>query len=424
MNSSRLSSEVKKLTVFRQLLEDSVMQAMLNFLDSGSSNKESAYGELYYKLTLAAEKNFLFVKNGWQNHLLNLILYHDNPFTRQAAFGRHISPSLYRAAEHDLQILHHLFQLDIASPVPWDEMFTENNKSEQIFSFTKKIIQSLVAAKSWENCVHSLIDYYSAAGAGIFGRYHTLRWDGERCSIVGVNSPDPVKLTDLIGYQRERQTVLDNTEAFLSGKTANNVLLYGDRGTGKSSTVKALANAYGEKGLRLIEIPKQYLSDFPVIINKLSNRAQYFILFVDDLSFEDFEVEYKTLKAVLEGGVEARPKNVLIYATSNRRHLIRESFSERQQDDVHAADTMQEKLSLSDRFGLVVTFSAPGQKQYLEIVEGLAKQRGLRIKKEELHRRALQWALNHSGRSGRTARQFIDYLTGSEFHRLNQHQQL
>ncbi|MEG6616354.1 ATP-binding protein [Peptococcaceae bacterium 1198_IL3148] len=412
---------INQLTVYRDLLNDDVLQAMLAFINSiNKNNAQPQYGQLFFILSTAMENDDHYVNDGWQNHLLNLIIMANNPFTRQAAtYGVNISPSLRNAAIQDLRFLQSLFNLNaqkicknlINIPL-WDNLYHVGKLSKQNFS-ASNTASALINAADWGDCVDLLINHYHRAGVGIFGRFHTLLWDGEKQNVIGVNNPDPIKLSDLIGYDWERKQIVDNTEAFIKGYPANNVLLYGDRGTGKSSTVKALVNSYGTDGLRLIEVPKQYLADFPVIIRLLSTLHQYFILFVDDLSFEDFEVEYKALKAVLEGGVETKPKNVLIYATSNRRHLIRESHSERQQDDVHAGDTMQEKLSLSDRFGLTVTFISPNQQQYLAIVEGLATGRGLNIPKEELHRQAIQWELRHSGRSGRVARQFVDYLEGT-----------
>ncbi len=398
----------KSLTLYRSILKDEAVQAFLK-ISAEKNNREELYGQLFFKLAEASEFDQQYLTNGWQNHLLNLIIQDDNPFTRQAAVkGDKINPSLFKAALHDLKILQILFN-DIDVLKDFDEMIVPTDNDELP---GKNLSVKLSSAADWSSCIKDLIKHYHLNGVGIFGRYHALRWDGETKCLVGVSHPDPVQLSDLIGYQQERQQVLDNTEALLAGCPANNVLLYGDRGTGKSSTVKALIHAYGNRGLRLIEIPKQYLVDFPAVVQQLRTRPQYFILFIDDLSFEEFEVEYKALKAVLEGGLEARPKNVLIYATSNRRHLIRETFSDRHQDDIHAADTMQEKLSLADRFGLTVTFTAPDQKQYLEIVEGLAKQQGIEMDRSELHTLALQWELRHSGRSGRVAKQFIAYLEG------------
>jgi len=229
-----------------------------------------------------------------------------------------------------------------------------------------------------------------------------------------VAHPDPVSLDELVGYEGEREPVVRNTERFVSGLSANNVLLYGDRGTGKSSTVKALLNAFASRGLRLVEVPKEALGDFPRLISLLRGRRERFLLFVDDLSFEEHETEYKGLKAVLEGSLEARPENVLLYATSNRRHLVRQRFSDRDSapDDIHPGDTVEEKLSLSDRFGLRVRFLAPDQPRYLAIVAALAARRGITLPEQELHERALRWAARHGGRSARTTRQFVDYLSG------------
>ncbi|HEX2998940.1 MAG TPA: ATP-binding protein, partial [Armatimonadota bacterium] len=234
--------------------------------------------------------------------------------------------------------------------------------------------------------------------------------------LEGIETPDPIRLSDLIGYEQERDLLLRNTEHFLAGMQANNVLLYGDRGTGKSSSVKALLNEYAERGLRLIEVPKHQLGAFPRILRLLRGRPERFILFVDDLSFEENESSYKDLKAVLEGNLEVRPENVLLYATSNRRHLIPERFSDRDgsSEEIHARDTQEEKLSLSDRFGITITFLSPTQALYLEIVSGLAQREGLRLSEAELRRQALQWATRHNGWSGRSARQFLDFALGEQ----------
>jgi uncharacterized protein len=224
-----------------------------------------------------------------------------------------------------------------------------------------------------------------------------------------VLEPDPVRLVELVGYEREREPLLRNTERFLTGLPAHHALLYGLPGTGKSSTVKAVLNEYADRGLRLVEVAKEDLGALPRVLEALRGRGPRFVIFVDDLSFEEHEVEYKSLKALLEGSVEKSPENVRVYATSNRRNLVRERFSERE-DDVHARDTTQEKLSLAARFGLRVTFAVPDQGRYLEIITGLARQRGIEIPEAELVERATLWDRWHAGRSGRTARQFVDEL--------------
>jgi predicted AAA+ superfamily ATPase len=331
----------------------------------------------------------------------------------------------------------------------------------------REIKELLLKSDSWPDCTEDLAEFHRSCGSGIFSKYRAFVWRripalaiaggynipgidpacdqagyyqvpgnipvhqgsvscpdsdcaqaaGTVGEFIGVESPDPVRFSDLISYDLEREEVIQNTLHFLDGRPANNILLYGDRGTGKSSTVKALANEYHDRGLRIIEVPKGLLADFPLIIRRLDGRNLKFILFVDDLSFEDNEENYTSLKAILEGGLEIKPDNVLIYATSNRKHLIKERFSERAglasgsvDDEIRAADTIQEKLSLSDRFGITVVFSSPDKKTYLEIVEGMAKKRGLKIDREHLHREAMKWELQYSGRSPRTARQFVDWL--------------
>ena len=305
------------------------------------------------------------------------------------------------------------------------------------------LARRLAAAPDWGALTAALAAHYARYGSGRFARYRAFRWVDPQTGVVPVPVPDAVRPGDLIGYAAERALLRSNTVQFLAGYPANNVLLYGDRGTGKSSSVKALLNerrpaggpggpdgpedgsAAGASGaaggavdwsrLRLIEVPKARLADFPAIVAGLRRRPQRFILFVDDLSFEEGETQYKDMKAMLEGGLEARPENVVVYATSNRRHLIREQFADRAalgSDEVHAMDTVQEKLSFADRFGLTITFPTPDQAGYLAIVAGLAGQRGLRVDPAALRARAIEWAAWHNGRSGRTARQFVDYLAG------------
>lgn len=234
-----------------------------------------------------------------------------------------------------------------------------------------------------------------------------------------INNTDTVMLSDLVGYELQKKKLRENTEAFVQGRKANNVLLFGDSGTGKSTSIKAILNEYYEQGLRMIEIYKHQFQDLSNIIAHIKNRNYRFIIFMDDLSFEEFEVEYKFLKAVIEGGVETKPDNVLIYATSNRRHLIKETWSDRDDlehgngGELHRSDTMQEKLSLVNRFGVTISYSRPSQKEYFEIVQELAKRYpDIKMSPEELCAEANKWELSHGGISGRTAQQFINYLMG------------
>jgi len=287
----------------------------------------------------------------------------------------------------------------------------------------KRVKDRFNSCKQWDECLADLKNFHKTYGCGLFARYIAFVWertDGHGY-LKGIDNPDAINLDELVDSQNERSMVIDNTLQFLQGFPSNNVLLYGDRGTGKSSTVKAILNEYHMQGLRMLEVPKAYLADFPLIIRHLNNRAQKFILFVDDLVFGDNEENYTSLKAVLEGGLESKTPNIVIYATSNRRHLVKEYFSERaglqssnHNEEVHAGDSMQEKLSLADRFGINVVFSSPDQNKYLEIVDGIAAKRHLTIEKERMHREALQWALWYNGRSARTARQFIDWIEGHD----------
>ncbi|MDA8336871.1 MAG: ATP-binding protein [Peptococcaceae bacterium] len=404
--------EAGNLLLYRGILEDPVCRAMLRFLRAVRGKSESeAFAELFFLLSRHAGPG-----DAWQNHLLDLVLYDDNAFTREAAAGAdRMSESLKAAARTDLRILHNLFRVDasvvresLGSEHLWRDLGSGRAAGQTA------IRTVLSGARDWSDCLEQLAAYHQEAGAGLFARYHAFRW---RDRLEGIETPDPVALDDLVGYRSQRRIVVANTERFLAGLPANNILLYGDRGTGKSSTVKALLNRYRDRGLRMVEVAKADLADFPRIVRQLRGSSLCFILFVDDLSFEEDEVEYKELKAVLEGGLEARPVNVLIYATSNRRHLVRERFSDRQPEygdngEVRTGDTVQEKLSLADRFGITVLFTAPDKALYLDIVRGLARRGGVTLPDDELTRRALVWEVWQNGRSGRTARQFVDQISG------------
>jgi len=269
--------------------------------------------------------------------------------------------------------------------------------------------------------ISGLALYLRKNGAGIFNRRTFFRWQpGDLSPFSPARYPDKISLSDLHGYEDQRQIIIDNTRRFVRGKGANNILLYGDRGTGKSATVKAVCNEYAAHGLRLIEIPKEQLKELPALLPVLAGRGLYFVLFTDDLSFESRDDSFNTLKAVIEGGIEAKPENVVIYATSNRRHLVKEHISDRPTasaaaeartgGDMRAFDTMQEQFSLADRFGLTVIFTAPSQEEYLQIVEFLALKHGVAGK--NLRENALKWERWFNGRSPRTAKQYIDWLAG------------
>ena len=247
-------------------------------------------------------------------------------------------------------------------------------------------------------------------GVGKYGLNKAFRYRDDK--IVSIDHIDDHTLEQLIGYERQKKKLIANTEAFINGKKANNVLLYGDNGTGKSSSVKALLNRYYKQGLRMVEVYKHQFIQLPQIIGELQNRHYKFIIFMDDLSFEEFETEYKYLKAVIEGGLEKKPDNILIYATSNRRHLIKETWEDREGSEININDAKQEKLSLVARFGVQILYTHPNKTEYLEIVDGLAKEHGLNVDEKELHRLAMEWELRNGGYSGRTAKQFINMMLG------------
>lgn len=423
------------LCLYRNLLADPVIAAYRTLLDSTVPGTHAdpgqfieRYSEFFNNLS-TADTNVDFSK-----YIFDKILLDENAFSISAAKNNgEVSPAVYSAACSDLRALKAAASI---TPASLKECFPEDNRvngcsaiieglpewtAEKWFA-GDKLWQLWGTDASIENLVNALKEYHTVNGYGLFSRKYAFTWQrspsGKGC-LVPVRNPDPVKLSDLIAYESEREEVVKNTEQFLDGYVANNVLLYGDRGTGKSSTVKALLNEYHNRGLRIVEVPRLLLADFPKITGTLAQSPYKFILFIDDLSFEDNEDSYTALKAVIEGGLEAKPQNVLIYATSNRRHLVREHFSDRlglqygnRDDEIRAIDTMQEKLSLSDRFGITVIFASPDKKRFLEIVDKLAQKKGIGLDPETLHKEALKWELWYNGRSPRTAQQFINDLSG------------
>lgn len=430
------------LSIYRSILEDKVVTSLydlLQYCENGAVDLNrfvKLYNEFYFKLISVSPITSL------KNYLIEKLLFDENPFTLSAEADGSIDPlgSLGQSAINDLRKLQQFsgitstiikewalrsitlskYESDLLNHLPdWNNI--PYGQQVQYYQYAQPISDLLHSKPDWSSCFDSLIQFHHSHGCGIFARYKAFIWE---CSdnegyLRGISDPDKVTLSDLIGYESERSEILDNTLQFIKGFSANNVLLYGDRGTGKSSTVKAILNKYHNEGIRLIEVPKNHLMDFPRIIRYIKDRKQKFIIFVDDLAFEDNEENYTALKAVLEGGIETKPGNVVIYATSNRRHLVKEKFSDRaglisgsSEDEIRAADTIQEKLSLSDRFGMTIIFSSPDKERYLEIVDGIVRKRGLEIERELLHKEALKWELWYNGRSPRTARQFVDWLEG------------
>ena len=412
---------VRGIAALRGVLDSPVAQDLLTLLELLGTERPDpgsvaeVFGQLWEGL---AREDEHLLSDAWQSHLLGRILDDENPFSLGAEKGE-IGPVVLEQARRDLRTLRALFELDAAMLlarveaavpdlagvwVPW------RNPEPAEESPRHTIARKLSTAGDWGICAELLAGHYARHGAGPFGHHRAFHWRDGR--LHAVSRPDPVRLAELVAYEREREPLIRNTERFLAGHPAHHALLYGLPGTGKSSTVKAILNEYAHEGLRLVEVTKEDLSELPRVLDVLRGRGPCFVLFVDDLSFEEHEVEYKALKALLEGSVEAPPENVRLYATSNRRNLVRENFSDRGDgsDDVHARDTMQEKLSLAARFGLRLTFPSPDQARYLQIVAGLAGERGLEVPAEELKERALLWDRWHAGCSGRTARQFVDEL--------------
>lgn len=430
------------LSIYRGLLEDKVLhnlKTLLIYLDNEDVEFReiiNSYNDFYFELTKSGSISL-------RNYIIDKLIFDENPFSFniQARQFIHSDAKLEKAVSNDLRGLQLVSELDpTIIKTKLSKMFKSKDNCYEIVidelpewvledqhtsnpDHLKQVKERFLTSTRWDECLEELKNFHRTYGCGLFARYHAFVWEKSNGQgyIKGIDSPDPITLDELVDYQSERSRVIENTLQFLKGFPTNNVLLYGDRGTGKSSTVKAILNEYHTQGLRMLEVPKAYLADFPLIIRHLKNRTQKFIIFVDDLVFGDNEENYTSLKAVLEGGLESKTPNILIYATSNRRHLIKEYFSERaglqssnHDEEVHAGDSMQEKLSLADRFGISVVFSSPDQNRYLKIVEGIATRRNLDIDQERLHREALQWALWYNGRSGRTARQFVDWIEGHE----------
>ncbi len=396
------------LLIYQDVLKHPVGETFFVLLDALQAGHAvdclRAYGAWFYALATTG--------HNWSGFLKSQILQADNPFSQQAQRRpvAEISPGIVAAARADLTALQELCDCDPGQVAQWVKTVCKPATLPIPWQGEPDGASLLDDLTHWGEAIAPLAQYYQCQGVGIWGRYRAVRWhQGE---LVGVAHPDPVQLADLVGYPEPQSQLVQNTEFLLNGSPALHVLLYGSRGAGKSSLVKALVQEYGDRGLRLIEVAKAELQALPMIVEQLRDLPQKFIIFVDDLSFEEDDEAFKALKVVLEGNITARPGNVVVYATSNRRHLVREFFGDRPRpqdgDEVQAWDTVQEKLSFSDRFGLTLTFGPADQETYLAIVRHLAQGYGIAI--PDLEARAKQWATRHNGRSGRTARQFIDHL--------------
>lgn len=413
---NRLKLELDSLSIYRGVLDlqekgkeparqsnsPSLLYRLVCACAKGSGIDAFHWGALFQELCRTGKSQSL------ASAVAGRILYDKNIFTTAAACGKadSLPENVLAAARRDLRILQKFASLTQEDFVRggWDRDILSS------FPHWETGTPDAALCGDWGSCLDRLADFHRKNGCGIFAAYHAFLWRNGR--MVPVLHTDPITLGQLKGYERQRALAVDNTQAFVQGLPANNVLLYGDRGTGKSSTVHALLNRFACEGLRMVEIPKEAIGDFPQLVGQIADVPLRFILYIDDLSFAQGDDAFAQLKAVLEGGLSCKPQNVLVYASSNRRHLVRETHADREGDDVHRGDAMQELLSLSDRFGLSITFLNPDREKFYQILDGIAADRGLEMDRDLLHQRAEQWALSRGGRSPRVAKQYIDLVEG------------
>ena len=427
--------ETAKLILYRNLGEDSILVKLSDIFkrfDSCHYRSEELITDIYceVKKLLDLATTYGFDKNLWHNYLTFVLITNENSFSMTCEKVGANDGNVNHFAKNDFQVFMNLFHYNfrpIEETLGIDCFSTLLNykaigKKERMYNKNvsdkvKVLSDQLAAAEDVDTFFDAVVTFYRDYGVGMFGLNKAFRIteDKDSFDFVPINNLDKVVLDDLTGYEIQKKKLIDNTEAFVQGRAANNCLLFGDAGTGKSTSIKAILNQYYDQGLRMIEIYKHQFQYLSAIISHIKNRNYRFIIYMDDLSFEEFEIEYKYLKAVIEGGMETKPDNVLIYATSNRRHLIRETWSDRSDmdEELHRSDTMQEKLSLVYRFGITINFSKPSQKEYYDIVRNLAKKYPqITLSDKELCEEANKWELSHGGISGRTAQQFINYLAG------------
>ncbi len=426
----------EQLMLYRHMEHEEILQNMTFLMKNCQSdyyNKEDMTGLLFecinQILELAASHGF--EGNLWHNYLTFLLANDENAYSTECEIVGEIEGSINQIALHDFEIFRQLFAYDFSIleesldveclSVLWNY---QNGKghgkifNKRIRDRICELSAKLGVSESTEDFKAILTQFYKEFGVGKFGLHKAFRVEHteEGVQIVPITKISHVHLDDLVGYEIPKQKLIENTEAFVEGRRANNCLLFGDAGTGKSSSVKAILNQYYDQGLRMIEIYKHQFQDLNDVIAQIKNRNYKFIIYMDDLSFEEFEIEYKYLKAVIEGGLEKKPDNILIYATSNRRHLVRETFKDKadRDEELHTNDTVQEKLSLVARFGVTIYFGRPEKKEFQTIVKELAARNGIQMEEDQLMLEANRWELSHGGKSGRTAQQFIDYLLGKK----------
>ena len=426
--------ETAKLLLYSNLGEDAILTRMAEIFrdwEADAADKPALISRIYaqVKRLLDLATVYGFNRNLWQNYLTFLLMTNENSFTLTAERQGASEGSVNHFAKADFAIFKRLFDFDFG-PIEQDlgidcftvlTNYTAIPKKAQMYYRTvsekvQELSSSIDAANSADAVFELVTAHYRDCGVGMFGLNRAFRLD-DNGELVAINNIDRVVLSDLIGYEVQKKTLRDNTEAFVQGRSCNNMLLYGDAGTGKSTSVKAILNEYYDQGLRMIEIYKHQFGLLSSVIARVKNRNYRFMIFIDDLSFEEHEVEYKFLKAVIEGGVETRPNNVLIVATSNRRHLVKETWKDKAdmefENDIHRSDTMEEKLSLAARFGCSICYNNPNRQQYHDIVKGIAaRYPELGLTEEQLLLEANKWEIRHGGVSGRTAQQFINHIAG------------
>ena len=430
--------ELSKLLLFSNLGGSSILENVAGIIrdfEHQDADEDElvkrCYGEVKRILDLSTDCGF--DENLWQSYLTYILMTNENSFTRTCERVGNVDGSVNHFALGDFEVFRKLMHYDFSElekglnidcfsticnyrAIPKRKRLYNHDISTQVSALRHLLDRAETAQEMFD----IITDYYRRYGYGAFAMSRAFRIsdDEDELRFLPISNVDNVMLDDLLGYEQQKQELRNNTVAFLKGRKANNVLLYGDAGTGKSTSVKALINEYFDSGLRMIEIYKHQFGKLSAVISAIKNRNYRFIIFIDDLSFEESELEYKFLKAVIEGGVETKPENVLIYATSNRRHLVKETWKDRSDmehdGDIHRSDTIEEKTSLAARFGVTINYSAPTPKEYLEIVRVLAKRNNLNIDEEELRRAANIWEIRHGGYSGRAAQQLIQYLESRE----------
>ncbi len=440
----RKVTKKEQLIVYRDFGEDRLLekmeQVMLYYDMAGeelpddlwweSGSAKGDYCECIHEL-IDLTGNYGFRGNLWHAYLTHHLVNNENAFSKACEIRGAVEGSINELVKHDFTLFKELYDYDFsvmenALGIHFYGLISDyQNVNEDSKIFNRRIrdricnlSEKLGKAKDIQEFMEDMTSFYKDFGVGKLGLHKAFRiaHTDEGAQIVPITNITHVHLDDLVGYEIAKKKLIDNTEAFVHGRKANNCLLFGDAGTGKSSSIKGILNKYYDQGLRIIEVYKHQFKDLNDVIAQIKNRNYRFIIYMDDLSFEEFEIEYKYLKAIIEGGLEKKPENVLIYATSNRRHLIKEEFADKEgrRDSLHSSDTVQEKLSLVSRFGVQIFFCAPNKKEYQNIVRVLAQKYGVTMPEEELLLEANKWELSHGGLSGRSAQQFIDYLLGQQ----------